>query len=110
MFYFVALRDTRMATTSYTSSTEHINCETEVQQPQGKSIIIIIIKEELLKNLERAYSTFSPSPLSFKLYPSQLFQLLYPYIMELFYMHSTFKGSFFFPRTTLSFEVLKKVF
>ena len=96
MFYFVALRDTRMATTSYTSSTEHINCETEVQQPQGKSIIIIIIKEELLKNLERAYSTFSPSPLSFKLYPSQLFQLLYPYIMELFYMHSTFKGSFFF--------------
>ena len=96
MFYFVALRDTRMATTSYTSSTEHINCETEVQQPQGKSIIIIIIKEELLKNLERAYSTFSPSlPLLQTLFFSAL-SLLYPYIMELFYMHSTFKGSFFF--------------
>ena len=63
MFYFVALRDMRMATTSYTSSTEHINCETEVHQPQGKSMTIIIIKEELLKNLERAYSTSPPSPL-----------------------------------------------
>ena len=72
MFYFVALRDTRMATTSYTSSTEHINCETEVQQPQGKSIIIIIIKEELLKNLERAYSTFSSSPLLQTLFFSAL--------------------------------------